>query len=61
MNLAIDETEKELLETLLHRHIGETRVGIRHARSNDYKDILRKEETISSELMDKLQKLVTTQ
>lgn len=54
MNVSLDESEKDLLISLLHRHIGETRVGIRHARSYDYKDILHKEEVMSEGLIEKI-------
>jgi hypothetical protein len=56
MNLLIDEEERELLIDLLQRHIGETRVEIRHTFDHDFKGRLQREEVVSKSLMEKIGK-----
>jgi hypothetical protein len=57
MNLSITEGEKEMLVDLLQRHIGETRVEIRHTFSHEFKENLRKEEIATRALMEKVKTL----
>lgn len=56
MNLTMNDSEKELIITLLHRHIVESRVGQRHSFSREYRDGLVKEENLAEELIDRLKK-----
>ncbi|GEM_PF-1055588 len=57
MNLTISPDEKQLLETLLTRYVAETRVGIRHTWHLEYKEMLKHEESLSQNLLDRIGKM----
>ncbi len=55
MNIDLSPAEMKLLDMMLSKELGETRVEIRHSDSQEYKDCLKHRETHISGLLDRIE------
>jgi hypothetical protein len=53
MNIEISQEEKKLMGDILSKELEDTRVEVHHTKNRDYKTILKREENILRNLLDR--------
>jgi hypothetical protein len=55
MNIELSPAEMKLLDMMLSKELGETRVEIRHSDNKEYRDCLKHRETHISGLLERIE------